>query len=449
MKRERVIIMGAAGRDFHNFNMVYRNNPFCEVKAFTATQIPFIERRLYPPELAGPLYPRGIPIYPEEKLEHLIKVHEIERVVFAYSDVSHSYVMHKASLCLSMGADFTLLGPDKTMLGSAKPVISVCAVRTGCGKSGVTRYIVGILKKKVMAPVVIRHPMPYCDLGGSRVQRFAKLEDLDMQSCTIEEREEFEPLIHSGTVVYAGVDYEDILGRAEKEADVIVWDGGNNDLPFVRPDVEAVVLDPHRPGHELQYYPGETNLRRADIAIINKVDSADKEKIRKVEENIKWVNPEAVIVHTASRISIDPPNGMRGKKVLVVEDGPTLTHGGMSYGAGFIAAMRFGAEEIVDPRPYAEGSIRETFEKYPHLKNLLPAMGYAPGQMQELRETIEKTPCDVVVIATPIDLRRLLNLTKDSVSVTYEIEEADGVELRGYIEGFVDSACRREKDAAY
>jgi predicted GTPase len=448
VKRERIIIMGAAGRDFHNFNMVYRINPYFEVKAFTAAQIPFIEKRVYPPELAGSLYPGGIPIYPEEKLEQLITEHEIERVVFAYSDVSHSHVMHKASLCLSLGADFLLLGPDRTMLRSSKPVISVCAVRTGCGKSGITRYILGILKNRGLSPVAIRHPMPYCDLGGSRVQRFTEMGDLDRQSCTIEEREEFEPLIRSGTVVYAGVDYEEILRGAQEEADIIVWDGGNNDLPFIRPDIEAVVLDPHRPGHELQYYPGETNLRRADIAIINKVDTAEKEKIARVEENIRWVNPEAVIVHTASRISIDPPSRIKGRKVLVVEDGPTLTHGGMPYGAGLLAATRFGAAEIVDPRPFAKGSIRETFEKYPHLKNLLPAMGYAPVQMQELKETIEKVPCDLVLIATPIDLRGLLNLKKKSVTVKYEIEERGGMELKGYIEGFVDSVCRKEKGSA-
>jgi predicted GTPase len=442
VKRESIIIMGAAGRDFHNFNMVYRNAPSFEVKAFTAAQIPFIERRVYPPELAGPLYPEGIPIHPEEQLGQLITGQGIQHVVFAYSDVSHTCVMHKASLCLSLGADFTFLGPDKTMLGSSKPVISVCAVRTGCGKSGVTRYIVGILKKRGLRPVVIRHPMPYCDLLASRVQRFAEMDDLDRQSCTIEEREEFEPLIYSGTVVFAGVDYEEILRRADEEADIIVWDGGNNDLPFIRPDVEIVVLDPHRPGHELQYYPGETNLRRADIAIINKVDTAEKGKIRRVEENIKWVNPAAAIVHTASRISIDPANGISGRKVLIVEDGPTLTHGGMPYGAGFLAAMRFGASEIVDPRPFAKGSIGETFEKYPHLKSILPAMGYAPQQIEELRETIENTPCDLVLIATPIDLRGLLNLKKKTVKVKYEIEERDGMELKGYIEGFVDSVCR-------
>jgi predicted GTPase len=448
LKRERIIIMGAAGRDFHNFNMVYRINPYFEVKAFTAAQIPFIEKRVYPPELAGSLYPEGIPIYPEEKLAQLVTQHEIERVVFAYSDVSHSHVMHKASLCLALGADFVLLGPDKTMLRSQKPVISVCAVRTGCGKSGVTRYVLGILKSKGLSPVAIRHPMPYCDLARSRVQRFAEMDELGRQSCTIEEREEFEPLIRSGTVVYAGVDYEEILRRAQEEADIIVWDGGNNDLPFIRPDIEAVVLDPHRPGHELQYYPGETNLRRADLAIINKVDTAEKGKIARVEENIKWVNPEAVIVHTASRISIDPPLRIKGRKVLVVEDGPTLTHGGMPYGAGLLAATRFGAK-VIDPRPFVRGSLRETFEKYPHLKNLLPAMGYAPGQMQELKETIEKAPCDFVLIATPIDLRGLLNLKKRSVTVKYEIEERGGMELKGYIEGFVDSVCRREKGTVH
>ena len=439
MKRERIIIMGAAGRDFHNFNMAYRDNPHFEVRAFTAAQIPFIEERVYPPELAGPLYPEGIPIYPEEKLAALITGDEIDQVVFAYSDVSHTYVMHKASLCLSLGADFTLLGPAKTMLKAAKPVISVCAVRTGCGKSGISRYIIKVLKSKGMEPVAIRHPMPYCEIGKSRVERFSRMEDLDRLSCTIEEREEFEPLINSGTVVYAGVDYGEILRQAEQEANIIVWDGGNNDMPFIRPDIEAVVLDPHRAGHELLYHPGETNLRRAHIAIINKVNTATKEKIKRVEENIRWLNPEAEIVHTASRITIDPPSGVKGKKVLVVEDGPTLTHGGMSYGAGLLAAQTFGAAEIVDPRPYAKGSIREIFEKYGHIKNLLPAMGYAQEQMKELKDTIESVPCDIVLIATPVDLGALLQLNKHAVRVRYEIEETEGMALKGYIEGFVDS----------
>ncbi len=448
MRRERIIIMGAAGRDFHNFNMAYRDNPHTDVRAFTAAQIPFIERRVYPPELAGRLYPAGIPIYPEEKLAALIRSQEIDQVVFAYSDVSHTYVMHKASLCLALGADFTLLGPEKTMLRATKPVISVCAARTGCGKSGVARYIIRILKGKGLEPVAVRHPMPYCDLGRGRVERFAKMDDLNGMSCTIEEREEFEPLINSGTVVYAGVDYADILRRAEEEANIIVWDGGNNDLPFIRPDLEVTVLDPHRPGHELSYYPGETNLRRADIAIINKVNTAEKAKIRRVEENVRWVNPEAAIVHTSSRITVDSPSAIKGRKVLVVEDGPTLTHGGMPYGAGLLAAREFGAAEIADPRPYARGSIRETFEKYGHIKNLIPAMGYAPEQMKELKETIESVPCDIVLIATPVDLRALLNLEKEAVRVRYEIEETEGMELKGYIEGFVDSIQQGKRDTA-
>ena len=439
MKRQKILIMGAAGRDFHNFNMVYRNNPSYEVVAFTAAQIPFIERRTYPHELAGYLYPSGIPIHPEEELETLIGGHGIEQVIFAYSDVSHEYVMHKASLCLSLGADFVLLGPEKTMLTPERPVISVCAVRTGCGKSGMTRYVLGILKGKGLTPAAIRHPMPYCDLLKGRAQRFRTMEDLDAWNCTIEEREEFEPLINAGVTAYAGVDYEMVLRDAEKEADVIVWDGGNNDMPFIRPGLEVVVLDPHRPGHELLYHPGETNLRRADIAVINKVDSAEIEKVRLVADHVRMVNPGAIITYTASRITVDAAGKIADKRVLVIEDGPTLTHGGMTYGAGYLAAEKYFAREIVDPRPYAKGSIKETFERYPQMKNILPAMGYAPEQMQELRETIESVPCDIVVVATPIDLRRLLGLNRDSVHVGYEIEEMDGKELKGSIEGFVDS----------
>ncbi len=445
LKRRKVLIMGAAGRDFHNFNMVYREDPSYEVSAFTAAQIPFIGRRTYPPELAGPLYPDGIPIFPEEDLVTLIHLYGIEQVVFAYSDVPHEYVMHKASLCLSLGTDFVLLGPDKTMLESTLPVISVCAVRTGCGKSGITRYVLGVLKRRGVVPVAIRHPMPYCDLAKSRTQRFAKMEDLDKQSCTIEEREEFEPLIGAGVTAFAGVDYRAVLKDAEKEAGVIVWDGGNNDMPFIKSGLEIVLLDPHRPGHELSFHPGEANLRRADIAVINKVDTADERAVGEVARNIGRVNPEAVIVYTNSPIRADNPDKIAGKKVLVIEDGPTLTHGGMSYGAGFLAAEKYGAAEVVDPRPYAAGSIRATLEKYPGLKKVLPSMGYAPEQISELKETIERAPCDLVLIATPIDLRRLLNLNKELVRISYEIEELEGMELKGCIEGFIDSHLHVER----
>ncbi len=444
-KRPKVIIMGAAGRDFHNFNMIYRDNPAYEVVAFTAAQIPFIGQRIYPHDLAGSLYPGGIPIFPEEELEMLIQRHGIEQVVFAYSDVPHEYVMHKASLCLSLGTDFVLLGPDRTMLESTLPVISVCSVRTGCGKSGITRYVLGVLKQRGVIPVAIRHPMPYCDLSKSRVQRYAKMEDLDEESCTIEEREEFEPLIKLGVTAFAGIDYKTVLNDAEKEAGVIVWDGGNNDMPFIRSGLEIVVLDPHRPGHEISFHPGEANLRRADIAVINKVDTADEAKVREVEKNIRKVNSEAIIVYTNSPIKADSADKIAGKKVLVVEDGPTLTHGGMRYGAGFLAAEKYAAAEIVDPRPYAVGSIRETLEQYPDIKNVLPAMGYAPEQIRELKETIESTPADLVLVATPTDLRRLLDIKKDSVRIDYEIEELDGKELKGCIEGFIDSHLHVEK----
>lgn len=439
MKRQKILIMGASGRDFHNFNMVYRNNPYYEVVAFTAAQIPFIERRTYPQELAGYLYPSGIPVYPEEELGSLIGKHSVEQVVFAYSDVSHEYVMHKASLCLSLGADFVLLGPEKTMISSRRPVVSVCAVRTGCGKSGVTRYVLRVLKERGLTPAAIRHPMPYCDLLKGRAQRFKTMEDLNAWNCSIEEREEFEPLINMGAVAYGGVDYEMVLKDAEKEANVIVWDGGNNDMPFIKPGLEIVVLDPLRPGHELLFHPGEANLRRADIAVINKVDTAKKEDIRIVEDHIRMVNPAAIIAHTASRIMVDNAGKIEGRKVLVVEDGPTLTHGGMSYGAGLLAAKKYSAGEIVDPRPYSEGSIKKTFDKYPQIRDVLPAIGYAQEQIRELKETIERVPCDLVVVATPIDLGVLLGLSRDSVHVSYEIEETDGMELKGSIEGFVDS----------
>ncbi len=423
MKKTRVIIMGAAGRDFHNFNVHYRNNNHYEVVAFTATQIPGIEKRRYPPELSGPDYPQGIPIHPEEQLPQLVKQHNIDEVVFAYSDVSHEYVMHKASLVLACGADFRLMGPNTTMVKAKVPVISVCAVRTGSGKSQTSRKIALILKKLGYRVAVIRHPMPYGDLAKQTWQRFASYEDLDTHECTIEEREEYEPHIANDILVFAGVDYERILSEAEKEADVIVWDGGNNDIPFYHPDLHIVVADPHRPGHELSYYPGEANLRMADVIIINKVDTANPEGIDTVQNNINRVNPDALIIRAASPITVDNPELVEGKRVLVVEDGPTLTHGNMAYGAGVLAARKLGAAQLVDPRPYAVGSIVDTFTKYPHLGTLLPAVGYGQEQIKELEKTINKTPCDVVVIGTPIDLRRVLQINKPAVRAQYNLEE--------------------------
>ena len=423
MKKTKVIIMGAAGRDFHNFNVYFRNRDSYEVAAFTATQIPGIEKRNYPAELAGPKYPRGIPIYAEEKLPKLIKEHNINEVVFAYSDVSHEYVMHKASLILACGTDFRLMGPATTMLKAKVPVVSVCAVRTGSGKSQTSRKVATTLKKLGFQVAVIRHPMPYGDLTKQIWQRFATYEDLDKHECTIEEREEYEPHIANGILVFAGVDYEKILREAEKEADIIVWDGGNNDLPFYQSNLHIVVADPHRPGHELTYYPGESNLRMADVVIINKVDTASPEGIETVQKNIKKVNPDALIIEASSPITVNNPELIKGKRVLVVEDGPTLTHGNMAYGAGVIAARRLGAAEIVDPRPYAVGSIIETFEKYIHLGTLLPAVGYGKEQIKELETTINKTPCDVVVIGTPIDLRRVLHINKPAVRAKYDLKE--------------------------
>jgi len=421
--KTRVIIMGAAGRDFHNFNVYFRNNNKYEVVAFTAAQIPGIEKREYPPELAGPYYPKGIPICSEKKLSELIRKHHVDQVVFAYSDVSYEYLMHRASMVLASGADFRLMGPSTTMLKAEVPVVSICAVRTGSGKSQTSRKICGILRKFGSNVVVVRHPMPYGDLRRQVYQRFASYDDLNKYECTIEEREEYEPHIDNGIVVYAGVDYERILNEAEKEADVIVWDGGNNDLPFFSSDLHIVVADPHRAGHELTYYPGETNLRMADVVIINKVDTADPMNIEIVRNNIAKVNPNVTIVEAASPITVDNPKLVKGKGVLVVEDGPTLTHGNMSYGAGTIAARRLGASEIVDPRPYAVGSIRKVFVKYAHLGSLLPAMGYGKKQMRELEETINATPCDVVVIGTPIDLRQLLRLNKPATRAKYELQE--------------------------
>ena len=422
MARTRILIMGAAGRDFHNFNTVYRGNERYEVVAFTATQIPNIEGRVYPAELAGSLYPGGIPIYPEEELVDLIEKYKVEQVIFAYSDVSHEYVMHKASQVLAAGADFRLMGTKETMLKSSKPVVAVCAVRTGSGKSQTTRHVCDALQALGHKVVAIRHPMPYGDLVAQKVQRFADYGDLDEHNCTIEEREEYEPHIDRGVVVYAGVDYEAILREAEKEADVIVWDGGNNDLPFFKPDLHVVVADPHRAGHELAYYPGESNLRAADVVVINKVDTADLANISRVRKNVRMVNPKATIVEAASPIFVEDPGAIQGKRVLVVEDGPTLTHGEMAYGAGVVAAQRFGAAEIIDPRPYAVRSIAATFEKYPGTGPVLPAMGYGEDQIRDLEETINGTPCDLVIIGTPIDLRRVVNIKPPADRVRYELQ---------------------------
>jgi len=436
--RKKVIIMGAAGRDFHNFNVFFRDNEEYEVVAFTATQIPDIEGRKYPPELAGKLYPNGIPIYSEDELEDLIKKFKVDFVVFAYSDVSHEYVMNRASRAMAAGASFMLLGPSHTMLTSTKPVISVCAVRTGSGKSQTTRRVAEILKKLGKKTVVIRHPMPYGDLTKQVVQRFGSFEDLDKHNCTVEEREEYEPHIDRGNVVYAGVDYEKILRQAEQEADVILWDGGNNDFPFFKPDLHIVVVDPHRPGHEVTYHPGETNLRLADVIVINKIDTAYPEDIQIVRENSRSANPRAVIIEAASPIFVENYEAIKGKKVLVIEDGPTLTHGEMSYGAGYVAAEKYGAAEIVDPRPYAVGSIKETYEKYTQLEVILPAMGYSPKQLKELEETINAVPADLVIVATPINLGKILKINKPYVRVKYELQEIGKPDLEDIIKEFFE-----------
>ena len=423
MVKTRVLIMGAAGRDFHNFNMVYRDNEQYDVVAFTATQIPDIEGRTYPPELAGKLYPNGIPIYDERDLVRLIAELKVDEVVFAYSDVPHEYVMHKASQALAAGADYRLIGPKQTMLKSTKPVVGVGAVRTGCGKSQTTRAVSDALRALGYTVAVVRHPMPYGDLAKQAVQRFAAYADLDRHEVTIEEREEYEPHIDRGVVVFAGVDYERILREAEKEADIVLWDGGNNDLPFFAPDLYFVIVDPHRPGHEQTYHPGEANLRMADVIVINKIDTASPEGVFRVRESIQALNPDATVIDAASPIFVDDPSAIRGKRVLVIEDGPTLTHGEMRYGAGVVAAQRFGAAELVDPRPYAVRSIAETFEKYPTTGALLPAMGYGEQQQADLQETIERTPCDVVVVATPIDLSRVIAINKPYQRVRYELQE--------------------------
>jgi predicted GTPase len=425
MDRTRIVIMGAAGRDFHNFNCLYRDNEKYEVVAFTATQIPDIEDRVYPAELAGSLYPEGIPILAEEDLEQIIRDHDVDEVWFCYSDVSHSYVMHKASEVIGWGPHFGVCSATKTMVQSTKPLIAITAVRTGVGKSQTTRYVSRILKKLGKRVVAIRHPMPYGDLAKQACQRFEKYEDLDRHQCTIEEREEYEPHIDNGFVVYAGVDYEKILREAEKEADVILWDGGNNDTPFYRPDLHITLVDPHRAGHELSYYPGETNLRISHLLIVNKVDTADPAKVEEVLETCHTVNPSATTIKCRSVITVDEPELIKGKRALVVEDGPTLTHGGMTVGAGWFAAKNAGAAEIVDAKPFAVGTIKATYEKYPNAGLILPAMGYGDQQVADLEETINATPADVVVEGTPIDLKRIITVNKPIANVRYELEEVD------------------------
>ena len=422
-KQKKVIIMGAGGRDFHNFNMVFRHNSDIRVTAFTAAQIPGIEKKIYPAALAGTLYPQGIPIVSQERLSELIKKHSVDQVVFSYSDISHEMLGHHASVALAAGADFVLLGPDGTMLETDIPVISVCAVRTGCGKSQLTRHICDLLKKWSITTVVIRHPMAYGDLYRQRVQRFATIDDINGHECTIEEREEYEPLIARNAVVFAGVDYGEVLKQAEAEnPQIILWDGGNNDFPFIRPDLEIVLLDPFRPGHGVLYHPGETNLRRAHVLVVNKVNSALPHCVERVLEIVSQTNPQAQIVETASVYQVDKPEAIRNKRVLVVEDGPTLTHGEMSHGIGYLAAQELGAREIVNPKPFAQGSLRKTFALYPHIAELLPAMGYGAEQMADLEATINQTPADVVMVATPVDLASLLKINKESVRLVYEIQ---------------------------
>ncbi len=423
MTKKRVLIMGAAGRDFHNFNTYFRDNPDYEVVAFTATQIPNIEGRKYPAALSGASYPEGIPIHREEELTDLIQNQSIDLVVFSYSDVSHEYVMQKGSQVLAAGANYLLLSPHKTQIKAKCPVISVCAIRTGCGKSQTSRKLVELLKERGKKVVAIRHPMPYGDLAEQAVQRFASHEDLERHNCTIEEREEYEPYIDRGLVVYAGVDYEAITRQAEKEADVIIWDGGNNDMPFLEPDIEITVLDPLRAGHERSYYPGETNFLTADVLIINKYEQASAEQLNALLANIKHCNPTAQVIKGKSRITVDDEKAIEGKNVLVIEDGPTLTHGGMSYGAGMVAADDYDAADIVDPKPYAVGSIKDAYTKYPNLGKLIPALGYYEDQLRDLEESIKATPADLVLIGSPIDIRRVIDIDKPSVRVGYELDE--------------------------
>jgi predicted GTPase len=436
MKPRKVLIMGAAGRDFHNHNTFFRNNPLYRVVAFTASQIPDISGRRYPRELAGRLYPRGIPIYPEEKLPGLIKKHRIDMVVLAYSDLPHAEVMHKASLVNSLGPDFVLMGTKDTMLKSRKPVVAVTAVRTGCGKSQTTRKIAMVLRTLGKGVAVVRHPMPYGDLRKQACQRYEHYEDLDKHRCTIEEREEYEPLIEESALVYSGVDYERILREAEKEADIILWDGGNNDTPFFKPDLHIVIVDPHRIHHEISYYPGETNFRMADVIIINKEKTALPGSVIILREHIRRYNPRATVVDADSVITVNDPSLIEGKRVLVVEDGPTLTHGEMAYGAGTLAAQEFSAK-IVDPRPYAVGSVKQTFKKYPHLGDVLPAMGYSSRQIRELERTINRVKCDAVISGTPIDLRRIIKVNKPIVRIQYNLEETSRPDLKDILKNFL------------
>jgi predicted GTPase len=438
VSKKRVLILGAAGRDFHNFNTYYRDNDEYEVVAFTATQIPGIDDKKYPAELAGKNYPDGIPILPESRLPELIKEFKVDDVVLSYSDLPHQYVMERAEIVLANGANFVLLGPDKTMVKSTKPVISVCAVRTGCGKSQTTRRVLDILREKGKKVVSIRHPMPYGDLVKQKVQRFADYSDLDKHECTIEEREEYEPHIDRGSIIYAGVDYEAILREAEKEdADVILWDGGNNDFSFYHTDLYITVVDPLRPGHELSYYPGMANLMMADVVVINKEETACSDGIDEVRRNIANYNPDAIVVDAASPLVVENSKSIKGKKVLVVEDGPTLTHGGMKYGAGWVAARKYGAKEIIDPRPYAVGSIVDTYNKYNHLSEILPAMGYGDKQMKELENTINKSDAELVIIGTPIDLRRVIDIDKPAVRVIYELQEIGEPTLEQILDSFI------------
>jgi predicted GTPase len=442
----KVIIMGAGGRDFHNFNVAFRDDPDIDVVAFTATQIPGIADRMYPPALAGRRYPGGIPIWSEVELTQLVNEHDVDEIVFAYSDLKHESVMHKASIVLAAGADFRLMGPDATMLHSSKPVVAVCATRTGCGKSQTSRKVAQVLLDAGLKVALVRHPMPYGDLETMRVQRFASLEDIDASHPTVEEREEYEEPVRMGVVMYAGVDYEAILRRAEQEADVVVWDGGNNDFPFVAPDLLIVVADPLRPGHELLYHPGETNLRMADVVVINKVDSAEAHNVEQVLENIEAVNPMATVVFAKSPPRLEHGPDLLGKLVLVVEDGPTLTHGEMPFGAGLVAARNAGAAKIVDPRPYAVGSIRETFDTWPHLTNVLPAMGYSDGQLWELATTINVADCDVVVTGTPIDLGRLIQSRHPIRHVRYELEEVGTPTISDLLEPIVAQARATQRE---
>ncbi len=440
MKRKNIIIIGAAGRDFHNFNTVYRTNDAYNVVAFTATQIPDIDGRKYPGELAGALYPEGIPIYSQDQLPDLIEKLDVDECVFAYSDVNYEDVMGVGAIVNAAGANFTLLGPKGTQLVSNKPVISVCAVRTGTGKSQTSRKIIETLLEHDLKVVAIRHPMPYGDLNAQRVQRFATVEDLKKHNCTIEEMEEYEPHVERGNIIYAGVDYADILEAAENDpdgCDVILWDGGNNDFSFIKPDLAVTVLDPHRPGHELKYYPGEVSLRTADVAIINKIDSATKEAIQIVENNIKFATPNSTIIKAESKITVDNPESIIGKRVLVVEDGPTLTHGEMKIGAGSVAAERLGVKEIIDPKPFAVGTLIDTYNKYQHIGNILPAMGYGEQQLKDLEETINNADCDAVIIGTPMDLTRIISINKPTTRVHYDLDEVGDTNLSGVLKGFI------------